>query len=293
MRRFETVESFRQICDAERRSSKTIGLVPTMGALHAGHVSLMQRARRDGCAVAVSVFVNPTQFGPSEDFQKYPRTLQSDLEICQANGVELVFVPSVEEMYPAGARTRVTVTRLTEGLCGASRPGHFDGVATIVTKLLVATGPCVAYFGRKDYQQYRVVEAMVADLLLPVRIVGCTTVREPDGLALSSRNRYLSPSERRCAVGIVRGIARAERAFRSGDRRADTLLGLVRSSLEQSELREDYVALRGPTELEPLEGVGNLPERVLLAVAAYCGNTRLIDNLVLGEETAPDVAEVT
>jgi pantoate--beta-alanine ligase len=292
MRQCETVESYRQACDAERRSAKTIGLVPTMGALHAGHASLMQRARLDGCAVAVSIFVNPTQFGPNEDYQRYPRTLQSDLEICQASGVDLVFVPSVAEMYPVGERTRVTVARLTEGLCGASRPGHFDGVATIVTKLLTATGPCVAYFGRKDYQQYRVVEGMARDLLLPVRIVGCSTLREPDGLALSSRNRYLSPGERRRAVGIVRGLARAESAFRSGDRRADSLLELVRSSLEQSELREDYVALRGPTELEPLEGVDTLPERVLLAVAAHCGTTRLIDNLVLGEEPAPVVAEV-
>ncbi len=289
----ETVESFRAACDELRRESASIGLVPTMGALHVGHASLMRRARQEGCLVAVSIFVNPTQFGPNEDFQKYPRTLDRDLELCASEGVELVFVPSVLEMYPNGDSTRVTVTGLTEGLCGASRPEHFDGVATIVTKLFTATGPCSAYFGRKDYQQYRVVEGMARDLLLPVRVVGCPIIREPDGLALSSRNRYLSSDERPRALGIARGLARAAKQFASGNRSARDLLGLVKDSVAQSGLREDYIALRGPEGLEPLEAVEHLPERVLLAVAAFSGTTRLIDNLVLGEEAAPEVAEVS
>jgi pantoate--beta-alanine ligase len=238
MRVLETVESFRGACDELRHASASIGLVPTMGALHVGHASLMRRAREDGCRVAVSIFVNPTQFGPNEDFQKYPRTLDRDLELCASEGVDLVFVPSVAEMYPNGDRTRVTVTRLTEGLCGASRPGHFDGVATIVAKLFTATGPCAAYFGRKDYQQYRVVEGMARDLLLPVRVIGCSTVREPDGLALSSRNRYLSHDERLHALGIARGLGRAAEAFASGNRSAKALLRLVRNSVAQSGLRD-------------------------------------------------------
>jgi pantoate--beta-alanine ligase len=192
-------------------------------------------------------------------------------------------------MYPHGDRVRVTVSRLSDGLCGASRPGHFDGVATVVTKLFTAAGPCVAYFGRKDYQQYRVVEGMAHDLLLPVRVVGCSTVREPDGLALSSRNRYLSVDERARALAIARGLHRAALAFASGQRAAQKLLSLVRASLVQSDLREDYVALRDPVELEPLEDVEDLPDQVLLAVAAFCGTTRLIDNVVLGEEPAPAV----
>jgi len=289
MRVCETVESFRQACDELRQRSSTVGLVPTMGALHVGHTSLMRRAREDGCCTAVSIFVNPTQFGPNEDYQRYPRTLEADLDLCKGEGVELVFVPSVAEMYPHGDRVRVTVSRLSDGLCGASRPGHFDGVATVVTKLFTAAGPCVAYFGRKDYQQYRVVEGMAHDLLLPVRVVGCSTVREPDGLALSSRNRYLSVDERARALAIARGLHRAALAFASGQRAAQKLLSLVRASLVQSDLREDYVALRDPVELEPLEDVEDLPDQVLLAVAAFCGTTRLIDNVVLGEEPAPAV----
>ena len=287
MRVFETVESFRGACDEVRRGSATVGLVPTMGALHSGHASLMRRARTDGCSVAVSIFVNPTQFGPNEDYQKYPRTFDSDLEICRREGVELVFAPSVSEMYPNGDRTRVRVLHLTDGLCGTSRPTHFEGVATVVAKFFTATGPCRAYFGRKDYQQYRVIDAMAHDLLLPVEVIGCPTVREPDGLALSSRNRYLSPDERRRALGIARGLGAAARAFSAGERSPVALLDAVRDSLQNADLREDYVALRGAVTLEALEAAPSLPERALLAVAAFCGTTRLIDNLVLGEEPAP------
>jgi pantoate--beta-alanine ligase len=292
MRVFDTVEAFRGACDELRRSSRRVGLVPTMGALHQGHASLLRCARHDGCAVALSIFVNPTQFGPNEDFTKYPRTLDNDLALAQAEGVELVFAPSAAEMYPAGESTRVAVEGLTSGMCGVSRPGHFDGVTTIVAKLFAATGPCLAYFGRKDYQQYRVVERMARDLMFPVHVVGCPIIRESDGLAMSSRNRYLSPDERIRALAIARGLSKAAAAFSAGLRAPGALLQLVRDSLKHSELHEDYVALREPVGLDPLQDVASLPDRVLLAVAAFCGKTRLIDNLVLGEEAAPNAAEV-
>lgn len=281
-----TVSQFRQACHALRDTGKALGFVPTMGALHDGHASLVRRAISDGCLPLVSIFVNPTQFGPNEDFSRYPRTLDADLTLCSNEGVAVVFAPNVEEMYPGGNTTRVSVSGVTEGLCGASRPNHFDGVATVVTKLLVACGPCSAYFGRKDYQQYRVVSQMAKDLLLPVSIVGCTTVREPDGLALSSRNRYLSSDERARALAIPRGLAAAQRAFDQGERSPLVLLDAVTTRLQSAQLREDYVALREPLGLTPLEQVEQLPERVLLAVAAHAGNTRLIDNLVLGEDPA-------
>lgn len=288
-----TVGEFRQACNALRTGGKTLGFVPTMGALHEGHSSLMRRARMDGCLPIVSIFVNPTQFGPNEDFARYPRTLDADLALCDAEGVGAVFAPSVEEMYPGGNTTRVSVSGVSEGLCGASRPNHFDGVATVVSKLLIACGPCSAYFGRKDYQQYRVVSRMASDLLLPVSIVGCTTVRESDGLALSSRNRYLSVAERAAALAIPRGLAAAHRMFDEGERRPQALIEVVTTQLRRAQLREDYVALREPLDLTPSEQLQRLPERVLLAVAAYSGNTRLIDNLVLGEDAAPQVEGVT
>lgn len=287
----ETVDAYRKACDAIRAGHR-IGFVPTMGALHAGHASLMRQASRAGLVPVVSIFVNPTQFGPNEDFDRYPRTLDRDLELCASEGVQLVFTPTVAEMYPAHSRTLVKVSGLTDFMCGASRPGHFDGVATVVSKFFNVTGPCSAFFGRKDYQQYRVICAMVTDLLMPVTVVGCPIWREPDGLAMSSRNRYLSPDERLRALGIIRGIADAERVFRAGERAPSVLLDRVKQSLVRSQLREDYVALRDPVELAALEGAERLPERALLAVAAYCGHTRLIDNLVLGEEMAPTLPGV-
>lgn len=291
MRVLENLGEYRDACSTVRSASQELGLVPTMGALHRGHASLMRRARADGCRVATTIFVNPTQFGPNEDYEKYPRTLEQDLQICEAEGVDIVFTPPVSSMYPPGERTRVSVSHLTDGLCGASRPGHFDGVTTIVMKLFAATGPCSAYFGRKDYQQYRVIERMARDLLLPVRVIGCSTVREADGLALSSRNRYLSSTERAQALGIARGLRLAEQAFVAGERQPTAILQLVRDALARAELREIYVSLRDPDALEPLEQVGSLPNRVLVAIAAFCGTTRLIDNLLLGEETLLHVVE--
>jgi pantoate--beta-alanine ligase len=235
----------------------------------------------------VTIFVNPTQFGPNEDFGKYPRTLESDLAICRAEGTKIVFAPEVDGMYPKGESTRVSVTRLTEGLCGKSRPGHFDGVTTIVAKLFALAGPCQAFFGRKDYQQLRVVQRMATDLMLPVDVIGCPIVREPDGLALSSRNRYLSEDERLRALGIIRGLVEADRAFRAGERDSNALAGIVRQKLSESSLREDYVDVRSASDLSiPDEGAPTAAEYALL-VAAFCGSTRLIDNVILGSDTLP------
>lgn len=282
-----SVSAFRAACDDVRASGRRLGLVPTMGALHAGHVALIEAARRHADAVAVTIFVNPTQFGPNEDFAEYPRTLERDLAACARAGADLVFSPAVDEMYPAGERTRVLVSGLTDELCGRSRPGHFAGVTTIVTKLFCAAGPCVAVFGRKDYQQLKVIERMTRDLLLPVEIVGHPTVREPDGLALSSRNAYLSEDERRRALTIPAALSEAARKFAAGERRAGVLRHGVLERLTAAGLTPDYVRLADADTITPFADAAALPDRALLALAARAGTTRLIDNVVLGEESGP------
>lgn len=262
-------------------------MVPTMGALHEGHRTLMREAARHATSTAVTIFVNPTQFGPKEDLSRYPRDLEGDLAKCAAEGVSLVFAPEVAEMYPPGERTRVSVSGLTDSLCGASRPGHFDGVATIVTKLFAVAGPSVAVFGRKDYQQLQIIRRLVRDLLLPVEIIGCPTVRELGGLALSSRNAFLSPEDRLRALAIPRALAGAVVRFASGERRAGALRMPVVEVLESAGFRVDYVTLADPDELTPIADAASSGERALLAVAAFAGATRLIDNVVLGEDPAP------
>jgi len=291
LRIVHTVSEFRAAADAVRASGSRLGLVPTMGALHEGHRTLMREAGRLAGAVAVTIFVNPTQFGPKEDLSRYPRDLEGDVEKCRAEGVKLVFAPAVSEMYPEGERTRVRVSGLTEHLCGASRPGHFDGVTTIVTKLFAVAGPCVAVFGQKDYQQLQVIRRMTRDLLLPVEIVGHPTVREADGLALSSRNVYLSAEERTRALSIPRALARAVRAFDAGERRVSALREPVLRGLADAGLRVDYVSIANPDELVPFEDGALAGERAVLAIAAVCGTTRLIDNVVLGEGPGPVVPE--
>ncbi len=285
-----TVAEFRAACDAVRAQGQRLGLVLTMGALHEGHLQLLDAARSRADRVALTLFVNPTQFGPNDDFQKYPRTVERDLALASARGAELVFVPSVQEMYPPGERTRVQVSGLVDVLCGPKRPGHFEGVATVVTKFFAAAGPCVALFGRKDYQQLQVIRRLVTDLLLPVEVVGHRIVREADGLAMSSRNTYLSEAERARAPHIARALSRAIAAFSAGERRAGTLRGAVVAELERNTFRVDYVELVSAEELAPIADDERLPERALLAVAAFLGETRLIDNVVLGED-APPVAE--
>ncbi len=282
-----TVQEFRAACDALRGEGLRVGLVPTMGALHAGHRALMEHARELGTAVTVTLFVNPTQFGPNEDFSKYPRQLEADLALCEAAGVRLVFAPDASEMYPAGETTRVRVDGLTAGLCGASRPGHFEGVTTIVTKLFAVTGPCIAVFGRKDYQQFKVLERMARDLLLPVTVVGHPTVREADGLALSSRNVFLAPDERTRALALARGLSRASQLHAAGERHTARLRACVEAALSESAITSDYISLTDPDSLEACPADGLVGERVLLALAARVGSTRLIDNSVLGQEPAP------
>jgi pantoate--beta-alanine ligase len=235
----------------------------------------------------VTVFVNPTQFGPGEDFARYPRALDRDAAACAEAGAAGVFAPEVAAMYPPGEETRVQVGPTAASLCGAHRPGHFEGVATVVTKLLVLAGPCVAVFGRKDYQQLQVIRRVVRDLLLPAEIVGARTVREADGLAMSSRNAYLSPEDRRRAAEIPRALSEAWRAFAGGERRAGALAGAARARLAPVADRIDYVDVADPEALRVLGPDEPAGERALLALAVRIGAARLIDNVVLGEDGAP------
>jgi pantoate--beta-alanine ligase len=279
-----TAAEFRAACDELRAlEPRGLALVPTMGALHEGHRTLMRVGRREAGAVAVTIFVNPTQFGPNEDFTRYPRDLDGDLAACAAEGVALVFAPAPEEVYPRGDATRVRVERLTERLCGPWRPGHFEGVATVVAKLFAVTGPCKAIFGRKDYQQLKVVERLARDLLLPVTIVGQPTIRDLDGLAMSSRNRYLSAAERAQALAIPRALARAASAFASGEREPERLRELAHAVLATSELRMQYLEVLDAEELAP-PGAGST---LGVFIAGYMGKTRLIDNSILGVDAPP------
>jgi len=266
-----------------RKQGERVGLVPTMGALHAGHLSLIDAVRAAGATrIVVSIFVNPLQFGPSEDLAKYPRTFTEDVTRCEEHGVDIVYAPTPANMYPPGFQTHVEVEQLTLDHEGPRRPGHFRGVATVVTKLFTATGPCVAAFGRKDYQQLRVVRQMVRDLDLPVEILECPTQREPDGLALSSRNRYLTPEQRVRATAIYRGLHRASEAFGSSERNVAKLLSLAHADIAPAADSIDYLTVADAHDLTPCETVAQ-PQSVLL-VAARIGNTRLIDNCLLGEE---------
>jgi pantoate--beta-alanine ligase len=260
--------------------SGELGFVPTMGALHDGHLSLVRRARRECDRVAVSIFVNPTQFGPHEDLQGYPRDLPRDLALLTAEGVDLVFTPRDAEIYPGGFSTWVTVERLTERWEGTSRPGHFRGVATVVLKLLHLMKAERAYFGEKDYQQLRVVERMVRDLNVPTAIVACPTVREADGLAMSSRNAYLSPEERRAATVLWKALMATRAEHANGERGGKTLHRVVEERIGREPLaRLDYVAVADPVTLEPVEWIDSRGAICLLA--AWIGKVRLIDNLSL------------
>ena len=260
-------------------SGRSVGFVPTMGALHEGHRSLLRAARSRCDIVVASIFVNPTQFGPNEDFNRYPRTLEQDCRMLEAEGVDLVFTPTAEIMYPPGVSTFVEVAGVSDRLDGASRPGHFRGVATVVAKLFHIVQPDCAFFGQKDAAQVAVLRQMVRDLNLPVEIAICPIVRERDGLALSSRNGYLSVEERRQALTLSRALLATEALAKHGEHRAETLLLTMRACLQQEPaLRVDYVAVVDPDTLLPLEDTAN---GALLAVAAHVGGTRLIDNILL------------
>lgn len=258
-----------------RKAGETIALVPTMGALHQGHLSLVALAKEKAGRVVVSIFVNPIQFGPREDFHLYPRDETGDLGKLAAAGADLVFIPELAEMYPPGFSTRVNVGDLTEDLCGAARPNHFDGVATVVSKLLLQCGPDLAIFGEKDYQQLLVIKRMVRDLNIPVEIVGGPIVRERDGLALSSRNAYLSPAERKIAPLLHQTIAEVAADLAQG-RGADDAAEAGRFKLEAAGFRVNYVAVRDPETLKPLHGP---VKQARVLAAAYLGKTRLIDNV--------------
>jgi len=265
--------------DGIRSRGGRLGLVPTMGALHEGHLSLIRAAKAKSDVVASSIFVNPTQFGPNEDFSRYPRDLEKDLALLERDGDDLVFVPSVEEMYPQQSVTWVAVEGLSDRLCGKSRPGHFRRVATVVAKLFNIVEPDIAFFGQKDAAQVAIIRRMVRDLNMPVAIEACPIVREPDGLALSSRNAYLSPEQRQDALVLFRSLLRVRELFADGERNPAILIKAAKNVLSgSSAVRLDYFEIVDPDELTPLALI-NQP--ALVAVAAFVGNTRLIDNIVL------------
>jgi pantoate--beta-alanine ligase len=279
MRIIESISEMQQQSNAWRREGRRIAFVPTMGYLHAGHLALMQSARKHGDVVVISIFVNPTQFGPGEDFERYPRSFEKDVSMATEVGVDVVFVPQAREMYPEGYQSYVEVTQVTQPLCGRSRPGHFRGVATVVTKLFNIVKPHAAIFGEKDFQQLMTLSRMVRDLNMDVEIVAHPIVREADGLAMSSRNAYLSDEQRRIALNLSRSIEEAQRLLENGELRCEVILKRVREILEAGgSIRLDYAELRRP---DTLEDVSRIDGPTLLALAAYVGQTRLIDNRVL------------
>ena len=279
MQIIRTVVELRAWSRASRQAGKSVGLVPTMGALHEGHLSLVRAAKASCGVVAASIFVNPTQFGPNEDFALYPRTFEADCKLLEAEGIDAVFAPVPEEMYPAGAVTFVEVAGLSDRLDGASRPGHFRGVATVVAKLFLVAEPDRAFFGQKDAAQVAVLRRMTADLGLRVELVVCPIVREPDGLAMSSRNRYLSVEERRQALVLSRALQAAQRLVESGEHRAALIIQEVHKVFAtEPAVRVDYIAAVDWATLEP---VPELVSGSLFAIAAYVGSTRLIDNFVV------------
>jgi len=271
------------IAESLRKTGRSIGFVPTMGYLHQGHLSLLKRARAENDVVVISVFVNPTQFGAGEDFERYPRDMERDTSMAESAGVDYFFAPPVSEMYPEGYATYVEVERLTKGLCGASRPGHFRGVATVVAKLFNIVKPHRAYFGKKDFQQLKVIERMAKDLNFNVEIVGCPTVREPDGLAVSSRNVYLSAEERRSALSLYRALCLARDLVEKGEKDPKVIVERMREFiLSHPHVRKiDYIEI---VDSETLERVTEVKEGTLIALAVFVGGARLIDNWVVGEK---------
>jgi len=275
----KTIKSVRELVKAARLEGKKIGFVPTMGALHAGHISLIDRAVKECEFVVVSIYVNPTQFGPSEDFEKYPRTLEADMNICQQVGADVVFAPADDEMYKYENITWVDTEKLTELLCGQSRPGHFKGVTSVCAKLFNIVTPDIAYFGQKDAQQSVVIKKMVADLNIPLQITICPTLREPDGLALSSRNKYLEPQQRKDAPLIYESLKIAADAIGHGTKKPQTIIEKMRNSLSRIKNADiEYVSIVNADNLQYLDKIAG---RTLIAVAVKIGDTRLIDNILV------------
>ena len=279
MRVINTVEAMVEVAEAFRARGQSLGLVPTMGYLHEGHMSLVRRSKKENAATVLSIFVNPAQFGSGEDLDRYPRDMEGDLYKCDREDVDLVLAPSAAGMYPDGFCTYVDVEGVTAGLCGTSRPGHFRGVATVVAKLFAVVRPDRAYFGQKDYQQTVVVKKLARDLNTGVSVLVCPTVREPDGLAMSSRNAYLKPNERMAATAIYRSLASARSAREAGEASAEALVKKVRDTLKGEPLiKTEYVSLVDADNLSELK---NASGRALLALAVRVGGTRLIDNIIL------------
>ena len=285
MKTVERIADLRSVCDAARLDGKSVGFVPTMGYFHEGHLTLMREARAHHDLVVVSLFVNPTQFGANEDLGAYPRDPEGDARSAEAAGVDVLFIPPVEEMYPRPSQTTVIVAGLTDRLCGASRPHHFPGVATVVTKLFSIVGPCTAYFGQKDFQQLQVVRRLVSDLDLPVEIVGVPTVRELDGLALSSRNAYLSTEEREAATVLHRALECALKTVHDGERDPATVREAAVDLIAAEPLaRLDYAEVLRTDDLTPVDRIQADVEHVL-ALAVFIGTTRLIDNVTFFGES--------
>ena len=279
MKIITSISVMRRTAQCFRRQGKTLGFVPTMGALHKGHLSLVKRARTENDVVIVSIFVNPSQFGPGEDYLKYPRPFAADKAACEENGVDILFVPPPEQMYPQGYLTYVNVEKISERLCGAFRPGHFRGVATVVAKFFNIVQPDAAYFGTKDYQQLKIIQRMARDLDFPVRVVACQTVREASGLALSSRNRYLSDVEKTRSAAIYGALLEAKKNIHKGAGAA-LVAGLVRRGVRKAiaGAKFDYVELADASTLEPVK---RITAPVVIAIAVRVGSTRLIDNMVV------------
>jgi len=269
-----------KVANKLREEGKSIGFVPTMGALHEGHLSLMERARRDNDILVISIFVNPTQFGPGEDYRRYPRPFEKDRLLAQREGVDIIFYPSVSEMYGKEYSTYVEVERLSEGLCGLFRPGHFRGVASVVCKLFNIVKPNIAYFGQKDYQQLRIVKRMVEDLNMEVEIRECPIVREPDGLAISSRNSYLSPQERGEALSLYRALKCAKSLINNGSSIRDIISRMEKIIQREPRAKIDYIKIVDPETLEDVNKI-RPGRKALVALAVWIGKTRLIDNILV------------
>jgi pantoate--beta-alanine ligase len=279
MQTINSIKEMQTFSNREMGEGKTIALVPTMGFFHPGHLSLMEEGRRRGGFLVVSIFVNPTQFGAGEDYEDYPRDMERDQKLAEETGVDVIFAPPVDEMYPSDYQTCVNVEEVTRNLCGISRPAHFRGVTTVVCKLFSIVKPHFAIFGEKDFQQLVVIRQMVSDLNIDVKIVGMPIYREEDGLALSSRNKYLTPDERKAALCLFRSLMRAKELFRQGERKTEEILSEVMSIIKAEQLAEiDYVKI---CDVKTLKDIEQINQETVLALAAKIGKTRLIDNIIL------------
>ncbi len=290
MRIIRNIKLMQEASKKARRNNQATGFVPTMGALHLGHLSLIRRARRENDIVVVSIFVNPTQFSPQEDFKKYLRNFKRDIRMCKSAGVDIIFYPHTKEMYPDNYKTYVVVEELSDVLCGKFRPGHFKGVATVVTKLFNIVQPDIAYFGQKDAQQAIIIKKMVEDLNLPLKIKVVPTLREKDGLALSSRNAYLKSDERRDAIVLERALNLAKDLVRQGKMNSSQIIRKMRQLIEQKKsAKVQYVSIVGLKNLKP---VAKIEDKALIALAVWIGKTRLIDNIILNSKVKSKKAKL-